>query len=102
MPTISELRTTHGATVAAIQKAVAGGKLTPAEALDATDLLASLASTLPLDPVLVYKIEDGVRILRLRDGRDPSQWGDDPAQREKARQAALAQFTNGKGAPAAA
>ncbi len=101
MPTISQLRASHGAAIASLQRAVTGAKLAPAEALAASDLLASLASALPVDPVLVYRIEDGVRLARLRDGRDASQWGDDPPQRDKAHQAALARFTNTK-APAAA
>jgi hypothetical protein len=96
------LRNTHGATIAALQRIVAGGaKLAPAEALAASDLLASLESALRVDPVIVYKIEDGCRLARLREGRDASQWGDDPPQRDKAHQAALARFTNTK-APAAA
>jgi len=101
MPIIGELRQTHGATIAALQRVVTGSKLTPDEALAASDLLASLATALPLDPALVYKIEDGVRMVRLREYRDPSQWGDDPAQREKAQQAALDRFTP-KPAPKAA
>jgi len=92
MPTINELRATHGATVAALQRSIGGVKLAPEEALAASDLLASLATALPADPVLVYRIEDGVRLTRLRDGRDPTQHGDDPAQRDLAQQAALARF----------
>ena len=99
MPTINELRATHLAAVNILQRAVASAQLTPEDRLVATDFLTSLAGVLPWCPVTVYKLEDGVRMLRLRDGRDPSQYGDDPGQRAAAHRSAVERIAQTLPAP---
>ncbi len=66
MPSISELQTAQSAAIAAIQRAVAGEKLTADETAAATDLLAGLAPMIAADEHFVYRIEAAAQGVRLR------------------------------------
>jgi len=72
VPTKAELKANHASTVAALQRAVVGGKLSAAEKDDAGDLLAAMAVVLaadgPANTSALYLLESATATERMRRG----------------------------------